>query len=79
VPEQWTIAKIDYRDAAGGVAQTQTIEWQRVGSAWVWKRVDVRAADSPAHTVAHLRNVKVNTGLSDRLFTVNTLKSGAFP
>ncbi len=43
------------------------------------ERVDIRAANSTAHTVVHLRNVKVNTGLSDRLFTVNTLKSGVFP
>jgi outer membrane lipoprotein-sorting protein len=78
-PEYATIAKIEYYDAAGGVGTTQTIEWQQVGGAWVWKRVEVRTFNPPAHTVLNLRNVKVNTGLSDRLFTVNTLKSGVLP
>lgn len=78
-PESWTIAKIEYRNAEGGVDLTQTIEWQQVGRGWVWKRAEVRGTNPPGHTVVELRNVTVNTGLSDRLFTVNTLKSGALP
>jgi outer membrane lipoprotein-sorting protein len=75
----WTIAKIEYRVAGGRVEQTQSIEWQQVGRAWVWKRVEVRATDPKGHTVVELRNVTVNTGLSDRVFTVNTMKSGRIP
>jgi outer membrane lipoprotein-sorting protein len=75
-PANWTIAKIDYRDAGGRLDRTQFIEWQRVGRAWVWKRVEVRATDPPVRTVVELSRVSVNTGLSDRLFTVNSLKSG---
>jgi outer membrane lipoprotein-sorting protein len=75
----WTIAKIEYRGAGGRVDQTQSIEWQQVGRAWVWKRVEVRATDPPGHTVVELRNVTVNTGLSDRVFTVNTMKAGRIP
>ena len=75
-PANWTIAKIDYRGAGGRLDRTQSIEWQRVGRAWVWKRVEVRATDPPVRTVVELSRVSVNTGLSDRLFTVNSLKSG---
>ena len=75
-PVDWTIARIEYRGAAGRLDQTQSIEWQRVGRAWVWKRVEVRATDPPVRTVVELSRVSVNTGLSDRLFTVNSLKSG---
>jgi outer membrane lipoprotein-sorting protein len=78
-PTNWTIAKIEYRGAGGRVDLTQTIEWQQVGRAWVWKRVEIRATDPPGHTVVELRNVTVNTGLSDRVFTVNTMKSGRIP
>jgi outer membrane lipoprotein-sorting protein len=78
-PDHWTIAKIEYYDADGHAGLTQAIEWQQVGGAWVWKRVEVRAANPPVHTVVNVRNVKVNTGLSDRLFTVNTLKAGTLP
>lgn len=78
-PVNWTIAKIEYRGAGGRVDVTQLIEWQRVGRAWVWKRVEVRAADPPGQTVVELRNVTVNTGLNDRVFTVNTMKAGRIP
>ncbi|MFZ5863065.1 MAG: outer membrane lipoprotein-sorting protein [Nitrospirota bacterium] len=78
-PVNWTIAKIEYRGPGGRVDQTQSIEWQQVGGAWVWERVEVRAADPPGHTVVELSNVAVNTGLSDRIFTVNTMKSGRIP
>jgi hypothetical protein len=78
-PTNWTIAKIEYHGAGGRVELTQSIEWQQVGGAWVWKLVDVRATDPPGHTVVDLRNVTVNTGLSDRVFTVNTMKSGRIP
>jgi outer membrane lipoprotein-sorting protein len=78
-PESWTIAKIEYRNAEGGIDLTQTIEWQQVGRGWVWKRVEVRGVNPPGHTIVELRHVTVNTGLSDRLFTVNTLKSGTLP
>ncbi len=78
-PDHWTIAKIEYADAEGGIGLTQIIEWQQAGGAWVWKRVEVGSANPRAHTLVTLRNVKVNTGLNDRLFTVNTLKSGVLP
>lgn len=77
--DNWTIAKIEYRDGGGRVHHTQTIRWQRIGRAWVWHHVEVRATDPPGRTIVDLRNVKVNTGLSDRMFTVNTLKSGTVP
>lgn len=77
-PSNWTIAKIEYREA-GRVERTQTIEWQQIGRAWIWKRVEVRTANPPRRTVVELRNASVNTGLSERSFSVNTLKSGALP
>ncbi|MFZ5877361.1 MAG: outer membrane lipoprotein-sorting protein [Nitrospirota bacterium] len=78
-PTNWTIAKIESRGAGGRIDLTQLIEWQQVGRAWVWKRVEIRGTDPPGHTVVELRNVTVNTGLSDRVFTVNTMKSGRVP
>jgi hypothetical protein len=75
----WTIGKIEYRDAAGRTEQTQSMEWQQVDRAWVWKRVEIRVTDPPGHTIVELRDAAVNTGLSDRLFTVHTLKSGTIP
>ena len=75
----WTIGKIEYRDAAGRLARTQRIAWERVDRAWVWKRTEVQPAAAPGKTIVELRDIAVNTGLADRLFTVETLKSGKVP
>ncbi|MEW6683347.1 MAG: outer membrane lipoprotein-sorting protein [Nitrospirota bacterium] len=75
----WTIARIEYRDLAGRLARTQRIDWARLGQAWVWTRTEIQQADSPAKTIVELRDIAVNTNLADRLFTVETLKSGRTP
>ncbi len=75
----WTIGKIEYRDGSGRLARTQRIEWERVGQARVWKRTEIQPADSSGKTIVELSNITVNTDLADRLFTVETLKSGRLP
>ncbi|MBI3606925.1 MAG: outer membrane lipoprotein-sorting protein [Nitrospirae bacterium] len=75
----WTIAKIEYRDLVGRLARTQRIVWERIGHAWGWKRTEIQPADSPGKTIVELRDITVNTDLADRLFTVETLKSGRIP
>lgn len=75
----WTIGKIEYRDAAGRLARTQRITWERIEPGWVWKRTEIQPADTAGKTIVELSDITVNTGLADRLFTVETLKSGRFP
>ncbi len=75
----WTIGKIEYRDAAGRLARTQRIAWERIEQGWVWKRTEIQPATSAGKTVVEISDVVVNTGLADRLFTVETLKSGRTP
>jgi hypothetical protein len=78
-PSDWTIGKIEYRTADGRLARTQRITWTRIGGARVWTRTEIQPADSPDKTVVELRDIVVNTDLADRLFTVETLKSGRVP
>lgn len=75
----WTIGKIEYRDAAGRLARTQRIVWDRIGGAWVWKRTEIHPADGSGKTIVEFRDIALNTDLADRLFTVETLKSGRVP
>jgi len=77
-PAQWTIEKIEYRDAGGRLEKTQRIFWQQVDRAWVWKRSEIVSASSGT-TVVELHDVEVNSRLPDRLFTLDTLKSGRIP
>lgn len=75
----WTIGKIEYRDAGGRLARTQRIAWERLDKGWVWKRTEIQPANSMGKTIVEISNVAVNTGLADRLFTVETLKLGRLP
>jgi hypothetical protein len=77
--DDWTIGKIEYRDAAGRLARTQRIVWEHIDRAWVWKRTEIQPAAASGKTIVDFRDVVVNTDLSDRLFTVETLKSGKIP
>jgi len=75
----WTIGKIEYRGADGRLARTQRIVWERIGGAWVWKHTEIQPADGSGKTIVDLRDIALNTDLADRLFTVETLKSGRIP
>jgi hypothetical protein len=75
----WTIGKVEYRSADGRLARTQRITWDRIDGAWVWKHTEIVPADGVGKTIVDLRDIALNTGLADRLFTVETLKSGRVP
>jgi len=63
----------------GRLARTQRIVWERVDRAWVWKRTEIQPAAAAGKIIVDFRDIAVNTDLSDRLFTVETLKSGKVP
>lgn len=75
----WTIGKIEYRDTAGRLVRTQRITWEHIDQGWVWKRTEIQPAGSSGKTIVELNDITVNTGLADRLFTVENLKSGRLP
>jgi outer membrane lipoprotein-sorting protein len=75
----WTIGKIEYRDGSGRLARTQRITWQRLEQGLVWKRSEIQPTDGTSKTIVELTNITANTGLADRLFAVETLKSGRLP
>lgn len=78
-PTDFTIGKIEYRDTAGRLVRSQRIAWERIDRAWVWKRTEIQPAGAPDRTIVELDDIAVNTDLQDRLFTVETLKTGRFP
>jgi outer membrane lipoprotein-sorting protein len=75
----WTIGKIEYRNADGRLARTQRIKWVRIDGAWVWTRTEIQPADSPDKTIIEFRDIVLNSGLAERIFTAEALKSGRIP
>ncbi len=69
--------RLDYLDAGRQVVKRQTLRWQRRGDAWVWQEVEATDLLTGHRTRLRLRDVKVNTGLSDNLFSKRFMRRGA--
>jgi hypothetical protein len=65
--------------ATPGRVSAQRITWERLDQGRVWKRTEIQPAGTPGKTIVELSDISVNTGLADRLFTVETLKAGRAP
>jgi len=74
--EQCVVKKIAYYDAKGVLLKEQLLDWQRVGGAWMWRRVVVTDVQERHESVFEMSNVKVDTGLTDRQFSKRAMKSG---
>ena len=69
-------AKTNYYDRQGNLLKKQKLTWQSVADAWVWDEVTVENVQTMHKSKFTITNVKVNTGLKDRLFTERALKKG---
>jgi len=68
--------RIDYYDLKGGLLKEQFIKWQRVDDAWIWDRVLVRNVETLHASVFLITDAKINTGITDDIFTERTLRMG---
>jgi Outer membrane lipoprotein-sorting protein len=68
--------RIDYYDLKGNLLKEQFIKWQRVDGAWLWDRVLVRNVETQHASVFLLTDAKINTGITDDIFTERTLRMG---
>ena len=69
--------QIEYFDHQGGRAKRQTIQWTAQNHAWVWKKLSAVNLKTGHHTILEQTDVKVNSGLPDRIFTKRFMKRGA--
>ncbi|MBU2647741.1 outer membrane lipoprotein-sorting protein [bacterium] len=74
--KRWLIQKVDFYDRKGRFLKTLTMVWQEVKGIWTWKRGEMKNHLSQHSTVIDVQEVKVNTGLEDRVFIERTLKRG---
>lgn len=53
--------------------------WVEIDGKWVWKRLTATVPVTGAKTIMDITNIKINTGLSDKLFSSRTLMRGFKP
>ena len=74
--EDCSNVRIDYYNPKGALLKEQFIKWQRVGRAWVWDRVLVRNVQTLHASIFLITDVKINTGITDNVFSELTLRIG---
>jgi len=67
---------IAYFDKKGALLKKQTIHWQQINEAWLWKRVEVANSQTFSSSIFEVTNPQVNSGLDEKWFTVRMLKRG---
>jgi hypothetical protein len=60
----------------GDLLKTQSIEWQRPGNVWAWKRAEVKNVQTSHKTLFEISDLKNNVGLTDDEFSERVLKTG---
>lgn len=75
-PEECSLHKVDFYDKKGIKAKQQLIEWRREGKAWIWDKVEIKDANSDAYIHYDMKEVEINVGLDDNLFTHRSMKKG---
>ena len=68
--------RIDYFGPSGELIKRQTIEWKKIGEAWVWKKVVGEDLITHARTVLDISDIKLNSGFEDDVFSARTLRLG---
>jgi hypothetical protein len=68
--------RIDYYDGAGNPAMSQTIQWKKVGNAWVWERVVGTNLKSEDRTVLDISDIHINNNLTNEMFSARTMRLG---
>lgn len=68
--------RIDYYGLSGKLEKRQTIQWKRIGEAWVWERVVGEDLRNQNRTTLDVSDVRLNIGLDDDVFSARTLRLG---
>lgn len=53
------------------------IEWIKKGDYWLWKRLEAAAPETQAMTVLDVTDIKINSGLKERVFHKRNLDKGS--
>jgi len=74
--EDCSLHKVDFYDKKGEKAKQQFIEWRNEGRTWIWDKVVIEDANSDAFIHYDMKQVEINVGLDDTLFTQRSMQKG---
>jgi len=74
--QNWLTQKVDYYDRKERLLKTLSMEWQKVGNLWTWKRGEMKNHLTQHATIIDITEVRINPGLADNVFTERVLKRG---
>jgi len=69
-----TLRKVEYFSDAGALIKTQSIVWEQVGGAWVWKSSETLNAQTGRKTHLEFSDTQVDIGLEDDQFSERALR-----
>ena len=68
--------KTDFFDRKGRFLKRQIIEWKKVDDIWVISKMTVKNEQTGHSTVVEITDIKLNSGLRERIFTKKEMESG---
>jgi len=72
-----TLRQMDFYDKKNkDMIKQQYIEWVKIGDAWAWKKVSIESRYGDAYIRYDMRDIEVNVGLKDDIFTRYVMKRG---
>ncbi len=67
---------IIYHDSKGDELKKQSLSWQKIDDAWLWKKVEVKNVQTNHSSIFTVNDAEVNVGLRDNIFSERTLRKG---
>ena len=68
--------RVDYFDKKGEPLKQELLKWQRVENAWIWDEVVIHNVQTNHTSIFQVRDVKINVGVKDDIFTERSLSLG---
>lgn len=74
--EQCLERRVDYFDKDLKMVKKQIVAWRNIDGAWVWETAVVKNFRTNSSIVYDVKDIEVNVGLKDRVFTTRALAKG---
>lgn len=69
-------ARVDYHAPDGELVKRESVRWQKIKGAWVWKTAVMKNMKTLSSAVYDVRDVEVNADIPDAQFTERVLRRG---
>ncbi len=74
--EEFIDYRTDFYDRKGRFLKQQVIDWKKLDGIWVITKMTVKNEQTGHSTIVEMTDIKLNTGLRERLFSKREMESG---